>query len=476
MNITTMDFNGLRYADPLESSPTDFSDGLDLNTTVGDLELFQIYLSPNALGRDAEQMFTASPLLPGILLIQYGRLVGMISRQQFFARMSQPYSLELFLRRPIQAIHSFMKLEPLVLHCDTLVIEAAQQSLQRATDSLYEPIVIEHEPGDYSLLDMHQLLLAQADIHRFTTVSLQQKTQDYLYQTEKMSLLGQTVAGVSHEIKNPVNCITGNLSFLKEYAQKLIQLLTLYKQEFPQSTALIQTLEKSIELDFILEDFPQMIESLELASTRLVSLTSSIRNFSRIDREEREPIDLHKYLDGTLLILNSQVKQGIYVRKYYGDIPEGACYPGQISQVFMNILSNSMDALLEKQQQLAEVHRRRTQQSSDTNTEQRSDSSASSFGMMSDDWQPRIDISTYVTSDQQHLGITIADNGDGIPESIQEKIFEPFFTTKGIEQGTGLGLAISHQIIANHAGTIKVTSTVGKGASFEILLPLVAQR
>lgn len=476
MNITQAEDGGLRYADAFASSPLDFAHGLDLDTTVGDLDLFRVYLSPDTLGKEAKQVFSASPLLPGILLIQHGQLVGMISRQQFFTRMSQPYSLELFLRRPIQAIHAFMGSDPLVLHDNVLVTDAAQKSLQRATDSLYEPIVIEHEPGDYSLLDMHHLLLAQADIHRFTTVSLQQKTQDYLYQTEKMSLLGQTVAGVSHEIKNPVNCITGNLSFLGEYTQKLVQLLTLYKQEFPQSTASIQTLEQAIELDFILEDFPQMLESLDLASTRLVNLTSSIRNFSRIDREEREPIDLHKYLDGTLLILNSQVKQGIYVRKHYGDIPAGVFYPGQISQVFMNILSNSMDALLEKQKHLTDIYHKRTQQP-DNNVEPKhfSASPNTNPAIVSEDWQPRIDIFTYVTTNQRYLGITIADNGDGIPESIQEKIFEPFFTTKGIEQGTGLGLAISRQIITNHAGTIKVRSTVGQGASFEILLPLVTQ-
>ena len=353
--ITQAGYDSVEQATPLEFTPSLKLPSLSRNATIGQLDLFSVQLSPTVLGKEAQKIFAAQPLLPGILLIEQQQLVGMISRQQFFARMSQPYSLDLFLKRPIQAIHALINVKPLVLSADALITRAAQRSLQRPTDCLYEPIVVKHASGHYALLGMHQLLLAQSEIHRLTTISLQDKTQEYLYQTEKMSLLGQTIAGVSHEIKNPVNCITGNLDFLKEYVQQLIQLIILYKIEFPCSTNGIQTFEKKIELDFLLNDCPQMMESLDLASTRLVNLISSIRNFSRIDREEQEPIDLHKYLDGTLLILNSHIKQGIYVHKQYGEIPPGVCYPGQISQVFMNILSNAVDTLLEKRQRLAQL-------------------------------------------------------------------------------------------------------------------------
>ena len=460
MNISTRTgYSNLDQAHPLWVSPSRDISLLSLTATIGKLNLFSIQLSPHALGKEAKKIFAAQPLLPGILLIENQQLVGMISRQQFFTRMSQPYSLELFLKRPIQAVHELINVEPLILSADMFITVAAERSLQRPTDCLYEPIVVQHSSSDYALLDVHQLLLAQSEIHRLTTISLQEKTQEYLYQTEKMSLLGQTIAGVSHEIKNPVNCITGNLDFLKEYVQQLVQLLALYKTEFPRSTGLIHAFEQKIELDFLLDDFPQMLESLDLASTRLVNLIASIRNFSRIDQEEQEPIDLHKYLDGTLLILNSQIKQGIYVNKRYGAIPAGVCYPGQISQVFMNILSNAIDTLFEKQQRLLAQGAKPMALSASSNHNQ-------------PDWHPQIDVSTYVTADQKYLEIAIADNGDGIPESIQEKIFEPFFTTKGIDQGTGLGLAISHQIIENHHGTIKVDSTVGEGTRFEIQLPI----
>lgn len=446
----------------LDASPESPFPELSLTSTIGQLELFSATLSTNALGKEAKKLFSAHPLLPGILLVQHQKLIGMISRQQFFALMSQPYSLELFLKRPIQAVHDLISIEPLILSSDLLITIAAQQSLQRPTDCLYEPIVIRHASDHYALLDMHQLLLAQAEIHRLTTISLQEKTQAYLYQTEKMSLLGQTVAGVSHEIKNPVNCITGNLGFLGEYIQKLVQLLALYKAEFPHSTSAINTFEQQIELDFLLNDFPEMMESLDIASSRLVNLISSIRNFSRIDREEKESIDLHKYLDGTLLILNSHIKQGIHVHKQYGDIPQGVYYPGQISQVFMNILSNGVDALMEKQQRLAAEKEYPTLNLAEHPSTR--------------EWYPRIEVTTYITDEQpdgqQFLCVTIADNGDGIPEELQSKIFEPFFTTKGIEQGTGLGLAISYKIMANHQGSIQVRSTAGEGTCFELLLPV----
>lgn len=445
----------------LDVSPSSESSALSLTSTIGQLNLFSVELSTNALGKEAKKLFAAHPLLPGILLIQHQKLIGMISRQQFFALMSQPYSLELFLKRPIQAIHDLISIDPLILSSDLLVTMAVQRSLERPTDCLYEPIVVRQPSGYYAMLDMHRLLLAQAEIHRLTTISLQEKTQAYLSQTEKMSLLGQTVAGVSHEIKNPVNCITGNLSFLGDYTQKLVQLLALYKTEFPLSPPSIQAFEQQIELDFLLDDFPQMMESLDIASSRLVNLISSIRNFSRIDREEKEAIDLHKYLDGTLLILNSHIKQGIHVHKQYGNIPKGVYYPGQISQVFMNILSNGVDALMEKQQRLSEEKHAATHQT-DPQT-------------CPSDWYPRIEVTTSMShelDEQQFLRVTIADNGDGIPDELQSKIFEPFFTTKGIEQGTGLGLAISYQIMANHQGSIQVHSTAGEGTCFELLLPV----
>ena len=334
----------LRGADIPEFHPQPYLPELTIDASIGRLSLHRVYLGSMDLGKAAEAIFTDRALLPGIILLEGRQLVGMISRQHFFSRMSQPYSLELFLKRPLKEFYDFVTLTPLILPSNMPIGEAAQRSLQRSTDCLYEPILVQCPGADYALLDIHQLLLAQSEVHRLTTVRLNERTQAYLYQTEKMSMLGQTVAGVSHEIKNPVNCIEGNLGFLKEYTQQVLELLELYKTEFPEINHRIKVFEDEIDIEFLLTDLPKMLESIDLASSRLVNIVSSLRNFSRLDQEQRELIDIHKYLDGTLLILNSEIKQGINVIKVYGDIPRGACYPGQISQVFMNLISNSIDA------------------------------------------------------------------------------------------------------------------------------------
>ncbi|NEQ98024.1 MAG: ATP-binding protein [Cyanothece sp. SIO2G6] len=438
---------------------------LTLDSTVGDLNLYTFQMGLMETGRTARDAFALQPLLPGILLVCEAKLFGMISRQQFFSRMSQPYSLELFLKRPVKEFYCFVEPTPLILPQDTPISEAAQRALQRPTEYIYEPLVVQFSSSDlnYSLLDIHQLLLAQAEIHRLTTVFLDQKTQEYLYQTEKMSMLGQTMAGVAHEIKNPVNSINGNFPFLKDYIQRLTQLVELYRTSKSGRSSQIQSFETEIDIDFLMCDLPRMVESLDFASERLVDIVSSLRNFSRFDRDKQETVDIHKYLDGTLLILNSQIKQGINIVKNYGDMPASNCYPGQISQVFMNLLSNAVDALLEKQNRLLEQ------------SKEQCDAVEEAYNVVLNQWQPCIYLSTYLFQDYKnvdHLAIKISDNADGIPEDIQTKIFEPFFTTKSVEKGTGLGLAISHQIITNHNGQIRLTSDAEVGTTFEIFLPV----
>ncbi|NET10220.1 MAG: ATP-binding protein [Symploca sp. SIO2B6] len=435
---------------------------LALDATIGQLDLAAVQLETSALGKEAKNIFSSQPLLPGVIIVQGKTLVGMISRQQFFSRMSQPYSLELFLKRPVKELYDFIEPATLILPYDTPINEAVQRSLQRSTKFLYEPILVQHDTKDYSLLDIHQLLLAQAEIHRLMTIRLNEETQAHLHQSEKMSLLGKTIAGVSHEIKNPVNCINGNIGFLEGYIQQLIQLVSLYKSEFPHQNSRISSYENSIDLDFLIDDLPNMLESIDLASNRLVNVVASLRNFSRADREKQETVNIHKYLDGTLLILNSQIKQGIEVLKNYGDIPEGICYPGQISQVFMNLISNAVDALLEKQGRLM------------IEVGEKLNSNDDAYKAVLEQWRPTIILSTSTIHDNgaNYLGVQISDNADGIPQEIQSKIFEPFFTTKSVEKGTGLGLAISRQIIANHDGDIRIESSKEQGTTFEILLPL----
>ncbi|MEA5581925.1 GAF domain-containing protein [Nodularia harveyana UHCC-0300] len=278
-----------------------------------------------------------------------------------------------------------------------------------------------------------------------------QATQSQLIQTEKMSSLGQLVAGIAHEINNPVNFIYGNLSHANNYIQELLQLLDLYKLHYPQPHEEIHSLITGIDLDFLLEDLPKTISSMQIGTDRIRSIVLSLRNFSRLDEAENKAVDIHEGIDNTLLILQHRLKSGfkstgIKVIKNYGKLPAIECYAGQINQVFMNILSNAIDAL-EEQSQLA--------------------TKGTSLP------SPIIWISTQVSLDQSRLIIRIVDNGPGITEEVKKRIFDPFFTTKSVGKGTGLGLAISYQIVVQkHGGVMECISNIGQGTEFRISLPI----
>lgn len=263
-----------------------------------------------------------------------------------------------------------------------------------------------------------------------------QRTQAQLIQAEKMSGLGQMVAGIAHEINNPVNFINGNLTHINEYVQDLIALLKLYQQHFPQASPEITDCMEEIDLEFLLSDLPCLVASMKTGSCRIRDIILSLRNFSRLDEAEQKDVDLHEGIDSTLLILNHKLKQDIEVVRKYGDLPKILCYPAQLNQVFMNILSNAADALFE-----------------------------------TDIKSKQIVIQTSVDG-FEHVCIRIQDNGNGIPPEIKERIFNPFFTTKPSGKGTGLGLSISHQIIEKHQGTIEVISELGKGTEFTIKIPI----
>lgn len=443
---------------------------LRTNSVIGELSLTHVSLPLNAPGKQAAKAFADNPALPGILLTTtefspVPQFKGMISRQRFLEQMSRPYSLELFLDRSLQAMYSFIGVPPLVLDSSTPIIDATNEALQRPTAVLYEPIVVHGDANDYYLLDIHQLLVAHSEIHRLTVQLLHEKTQAHLVQTEKMSTLGRMIAGVSHEIKNPVNCINGNVGFLNQYVDDLFALIAVYQQADVVDDSDIQAVTEKIDLDFLLQDLPRLIESMSMASEHLVDIVSSLRNFSRMDHEKKQCVDLHRYIDGTLLILDNRIKLGILVHKDYGNIPPISCYPGQMSQVFINLISNGIDALLEKESAL-KLHKSDGSQTGHTSEHEQA-------------WHPTIRISTcyHESHDQTNQGsgaviIRIWDNGDGIPEHLREKIFDPFFTTKSVDHGTGLGLSISHQIVTEkHGGNISVRSSKNEGTLFEIMLP-----
>jgi len=440
-------------AKDLSFIPLPEMENLTLNSTLQELPLQDCSIESDCPGKEAAQALEANPLLPGFIVTESGKFLGMISRRRFLEYMSRPYGLELFLKRPIRSLYLLAKINTLVFPSNTLIVAAARSCLQRYGELIYEPIVVEVEPKVYRLLDINQLLIAQSHIHELATQVIEQQTKSQMIQTEKMASLGQMVAGVAHEILNPVNFISGNLEYLANYSQDLLSLASAYDSEFTEVTAKIAALREAIELDFLKQDIQKLINSMKLGTERLIKIVNSLRNFSHIGDGQQKPIDLHECLESTLLILNNRLKYSIKVVKNYSELPPVSCYSGQLSQVFVNIISNATDALMEKS------------------------------SVAPKNWQAEIKISTAIVDleNKRWAAVRITDNGPGIPQEIQQRIFETFFTTKPVGKGTGLGLAISHQIVTeNHRGKLIVRSQGNKledfssdvSTEFEIILPL----
>ncbi|MBW4557226.1 MAG: hybrid sensor histidine kinase/response regulator [Trichormus sp. ATA11-4-KO1] len=279
-----------------------------------------------------------------------------------------------------------------------------------------------------------------------------QESQLQLVQREKMSALGQLVAGIAHEINNPVGCIYGNLGHASVYFQDMINLIDLYQQHYPQPITEIQEKIAAIDLDYVRADLPNLICSMKEGVQRIRNISTSLRTFSREDSDRKVSCNIHDGIDSTILILKHRLKLSegrpdIEVIRDYDDLPEVKCFSGQMNQVFMNLLANAIDALEE-----------------------------SNLGLSYSDIEAnpnQITIQTRLTEDQNHVLIRIKDNGVGMSPDIQQKIFEHLFTTKPVGQGTGLGLSIVRQIIIEkHQGTLEVNSSPGQGSEFVITIPI----
>ncbi|MEM9163225.1 MAG: PAS domain-containing protein [Cyanobacteria bacterium P01_F01_bin.4] len=271
------------------------------------------------------------------------------------------------------------------------------------------------------------------------------KTQTQLVQQEKMSSLGQLVAGVAHEINNPVNFIYGNLNHAQNYTQDVLRLIQLYQQHYPEPVSNIADALDEIDIEFLITDWPQLMGSMRLGAERIQKIVKSLRNFSRMDESDYKSVDIHEWIDSTLMILQRRIKAkpnrcAIQVDLNYGNLPEVECYVGQLNQVFMNILSNAIDALDDHLEQIP-------------------------------NHQPTITISTAAQADS--ICIKIIDNGPGIAEADRDHLFNPFFTTKPVGKGTGLGLSISYQVITErHQGRLQCWSALGEGTTFLIEIPI----
>ncbi|MBD2297491.1 ATP-binding sensor histidine kinase [Nostoc sp. FACHB-190] len=271
-----------------------------------------------------------------------------------------------------------------------------------------------------------------------------QRTQTQLIQSEKMSSLGQMVAGIAHEINNPINFIHGNIAHASEYVKDLLDLVNIYQQECSHPSDILTAKVAEIDVEFLSEDLLKILDSMEVGSSRIRNIVLGLRNFSRLDEAEMKTVDVHEGIDNTLMILQHRLKAKsdaleIEVIKEYAKIPEISCYAGQLNQVFMNILSNAIDAVNDSRANIK---------------------------------KPQIHIYTAL-KDSNTLQVRIADNGCGMTEAVKKKIFDPFFTTKPVGSGTGLGLSISYQVIVDkHKGQLICDSTPGQGTEFVIEIPI----
>ncbi|MBT9312821.1 hybrid sensor histidine kinase/response regulator [Leptothoe kymatousa] len=417
---------------------------LRASKALPDLILLDIMM-PDMDGYEVCRKLKASPLTANIPVIFLSALDAVADKVKAFDVGGVDYITKPFQLKEVHArVNHQLKLQQL------------QQQLMAQAETLNQKNVrLQQEIRDREQIEA-ALRVSEVEErnkkHQLSqTLEQLQQAQAQLVQQEKMSGLGQLVAGVAHEINNPVTFIYGNLQCAENYAQDLLKALQIYQRAMPTLPTELQTEVESLELEFIQEDFPKLLQSINVGSERIREIVQSLRIFSRHSEAEIKAVDIHEGIDSTLTILKSRLRAqadqaAVTVLKDYGDLPTVECYPGRLNQVLMNILTNGIDALeiLRRAEETAYSHR-----------------------------QPTIRIQTKSLPGDR-IGIYISDNGPGIPKEVQSRLFDPFFTTKDIGKGTGLGLSISYKIIVDHhQGELRCLSVPGKGAMFAIEIPVV---
>nr|WP_199339420.1 ATP-binding protein [Nostoc sp. FACHB-892] len=412
----------------------------------------------NRTGMEVANFLEKYPLLPGVILVEQGKFIGMISRRRLLEFLIRPYGQELLVQQPLAVLYTYARIPMLLLADTTSILTAMQLSLKRSPEFLAEPIVVETESGTYRLLDVQELNIISWQIRGIDNLVRYERSQAQMIQNDKMANLGRLVDGVAHEILDPVGFIWGNITYVSNYSQDLLKLIAAYEQELPSASQAINQIKEEIEFDFLEQDLSRSLASIRTGAERLKKLVTSLQNFCHIDELYPKPVDLHACIDSIILLINSRLQGEIEIVKYYGQLPPVYCFMGQINQVLMNIFSEVVDTLLNEavRQQL---------HIEDTKTVQK----------------PRIEITTEVISqeannpnapDSRWILIRIADNGPGMSQELQQQIMESFSLETKNSKNTSL--AVSYRIITvRHGGKLNFNSQIGIGTKFEILLPLV---
>ncbi|MEO1094918.1 MAG: ATP-binding protein [Cyanobacteria bacterium J06638_28] len=448
---------------------------LGMDSTLQELPLHSVCLSLDTAGTDAAALFERSPELPGILLSEHERIIGFISRERFLEYLLRPYGIDLFLSQPLAILFSYTRSDTLKLPQNTPILVAAQAALRRPVNQQGEPIWVTHSNGD-QLLNSYDLNVAHWHIRGIETQVRYERAQAYMLQSQKMSALGRLVDGVAHEMLDPLSFIWGNLTHVAHYCNHLMELLAAYEAVLPPevkaSSSLVELCD-AIELDYLKEDLPDTLRSIKGGAERLKRLATSLQNFCHIDEVYPQPADLHELIDSIVLLLQSRLKTRIQVIRHYSSLPPITCYAGQLGQVFMNILTNCVDALLAKTAQ------------ADVSTELGLAIQKPILSHVLE--KPKITITTRFCTMAQEKGsgnnrwisITFADNGPGLPHSAQQQVLQSFSIEQRLEKETDL--AMSYRIItAKHGGRFYVRSqsfsdqetAPDVGTEFEIRLPL----
>jgi len=451
------------------------SPDLDWEGTLTDLPTYHFGVKSDSSVSEVVRQFQRHALLPGVLIwedieSEEPQLVGLLSRRQLLEFFIRPQGGEMLASQSLGVCYSYGGFPMLVLPETMTILEAARYARRRSPELIAEPIVVAH-PGNpaipYSILNIDDLNIAHWQIRGIETQVRYERSQIQMIQSEKMSNLGRLVDGVAHEILDPVGFIWGNLTHLNEYAQGLMELLSAYEQHFPQVPPEIEAKQEEIELDFVRSDLPRVVASINGGADRLNRLATSLQNFCHIDNVHPKPADLQGSLDSIVLLIQSKIKGEIEIIRHYGQVPPVSCYIGQLNQVFMNILTNAVNALIDRA-----VRQDWVDEFGPALRIQRSD-------------RPRIEITIKVSAmkddpenpprgqfnQESWVLIKISDNGPGMSLSQSKKILESFSAHRRADKETSLGL--SYQIVtAKHGGKLNLRSQLGVGTEFEIWLPL----